>query len=109
MRLRRGETVPRCLRTDSRVCCRCLRVIICAVLAALATLSTPDTLRKVGRFAAGAQIITLRSSALPAANGIRFRSSLQIRKEREIGARVSPIGQWRARAIDPRKAVCNEQ
>jgi hypothetical protein len=33
-------------------------VIICAVLAALATLSTPDTLRKVGRFAAGAQIIT---------------------------------------------------
>ena len=33
-------------------------MIICAVLAALAPLSTPDTLRKVGRFAAGAQIIT---------------------------------------------------
>ena len=33
-------------------------MIICGVFAALATLSTPDTLRKVGRFAAGAQIIT---------------------------------------------------
>ena len=38
-------------------------VIICAVLAALATLATPDTLRKVGRFAAGAQIITGDSSS----------------------------------------------
>jgi hypothetical protein len=39
-------------------------MIICAVLAALATLSTPDTLRKVGRFAAGAQIITAKLIAL---------------------------------------------
>jgi hypothetical protein len=38
------------------VCCRSLRVIIWAILAALATPSTPATLRKVGRFAAGARI-----------------------------------------------------
>lgn len=41
-----------------------VRVIICDVLAALATTSTPDTLRKVGRFAAGAQIITAGLSAI---------------------------------------------
>ena len=39
-------------------------MIICAVLAALTTLSTPDTLWKVDRFAVGAQIITERADRL---------------------------------------------
>ena len=51
---------PRCFRTDSQVCCWLLsRVIICAVLAALTSVSAPSLpTRKLERFAAGAQIIT---------------------------------------------------
>ena len=58
MRPRRGETVPALLSYRLASLPAVIEVIICAVLAALAILSTPDTLRKVGRLAAAAQIIT---------------------------------------------------
>jgi len=57
MRRAAARLCPRCFRTDSRVCG--LAGDHLRRPRGARDPSTPDTLRKVGRFAAGAQIITI--------------------------------------------------
>ena len=58
MRLRRGRLCRPARPHRLPSFASCLRVIICAVLAALSGHSAPHPLRKPGRFATGVQIIT---------------------------------------------------
>ena len=70
MRLCCSETVPAPFPTDSRVCSPLLRnVIICAVLTSLAAFR-PSSPADAGRSVAGAQIITVKLTALLQAGSI---------------------------------------
>ena len=75
MRLRRVETVPALKNPRHRLrVCPSGCVIICAVLAALSVFPPRTPMRKPGRFAAGAQIITVRADRMVRCNATRESS-----------------------------------